>query len=169
IVTIDEKEYLRLGLRLEQIFVAETIEMVSSIINPKGTGRSGEFARTNEYLFVVRIGACKVSPRPDDTAVGKEVSWETMRRRNLASVRGRTGKGACGPHQFYPIFVDELTGAIIGRGGPLASEEPLESVRPPDGAVAVFPVRKDGTEMNWEYKAEAFDKWWEKGYIRATE
>src|SRR5699024_7565944 len=57
---------------------------------------------------------------------------------------------------------------IIGRGGPLASEEPLESVRPPDGAVAVFPVRKDGTEMNWEYKAEAFDKWWEKGYIRAN-
>ncbi|HAZ7270832.1 TPA: site-specific DNA-methyltransferase, partial [Escherichia coli] len=103
IVTIDEKEYLRLGLLLEQVYPNAKIEMVSSVINPKGTGRSGDFARTNEFLFFVRFGASTVSGRPDEAAVGAEVAWETMRRRNLASIRGRKGKGACGPNQFYPI------------------------------------------------------------------
>ncbi len=168
IVTIDEKEYLRLGLLLEQVFSDAKIEMVSSVINPKGTGRSGDFARTNEFLFFVRIGASRVGGRPDDGAVGAEVGWETMRRRNLASVRGRKGKGACGPNQFYAIFVDKATGSIVGRGDPLPAEMPRESVKPPKGTVAVFPVRTDGTEMNWEYTDSAFDNWWPKGYIRAN-
>ncbi len=168
IVTIDEKEYLRLGLLLEQTFEDGKLEMISSVINPKGTGRTGDFARTNEYIFFVRLGTSTVGTRPDDSSIGNDVSWETMRRRNLASRRGRKGKGACGPNQFYPIFVDETTGAIVGRGEPLPAELPRESIKPTEGTVAVFPVRKDGTEMNWEYKDKAFDEWWSKGYIRAN-
>ena len=168
IATIDEKEYLRLGLLLEQIYEGAKIEMVSSVINPKGTGRSGDFARTNEFLFFVRFGSAKVGGMPDDADVGAEVGWETMRRRNLASVRGRRGKGACGPNQFFPIFVDVKTGAIVGRGDPLPPETLRETIVPPKGAVAVFPVRPDGTEMNWEYTDSAFDNWWPKGFIRAN-
>ncbi len=168
IVTIDEKEYLRLGLLLEQTFEDASVAMVSSVINPKGTGRTGDFARTNEYLFFVRFGSSKVGGRPDESTLGKEVSWETMRRRNLASIRGRKGKGACGPNQFYAIFVDNSTGAIVGRGTPLPPDISRESVDSPEGTVPVFPVRKDGTEMNWEYSDTAFDLWWSKGYIRAN-
>lgn len=168
IVTIDEKEYLRLGLLLEQTYEGAKIEMVSSVINPKGTGRSGDFARTNEFLFFVRFGSAKVGGLPNDAEVGAEVGWETMRRRNLASVRGRKGKGACGPNQFFPIFVNEMTGYIVGRGSPLAPDVLRESVTPPKGTVAVFPVRPDGTEMNWEYTDSAFDNWWPKGFIRAN-
>lgn len=168
IVTIDEKEYLRLGLLLEQTFENATITMVSSIINPKGTGRSGDFARTNEFLYFVRFGASKVGSTTDDSEVGEDVSWETMRRRNLASVRGRKGKGACGPNQFYPIFVNVSSGAIVGRGIPLLPDVDRESVIAPEGCVAVFPVRPDGTEMNWEYSDSTFDQWWPKGYIRAN-
>lgn len=168
IVTIDEKEYMRLGLLLEQIYENAKIEMVSSVINPKGTGRSGDFARTNEFLFFVRFGSAKVGGVPDDADVGAEVGWETMRRRNLASVRGRKGKGACGPNQFFPIFVDVKTGSIVGRGDPLPPETLRETIIPPRGTVAVFPVRPDGTEMNWEYTDTAFDNWWPKGFIRAN-
>lgn len=168
IVTIDEKEYLRLGLLLEQTFEGAKIEMVSSVINPKGTGRKGDFARTNEFLYFVRIGASTVGGRPDDSTVGGEVAWETMRRRNLASVRGRKGKGACGPNQFFPIFVNATTGAIVGRGDPLPVDVARESIIPPKGTLAVFPVRPDGTEMNWEYTDDAFDRWWPQGYIRAN-
>ncbi|EDW6137564.1 site-specific DNA-methyltransferase [Salmonella enterica subsp. enterica] len=168
IVTIDEKEYLRLGLLLEQTFPEANIDMVSSVINPKGTGRAGNFARTNEYIFFVRFGSSVVGGRPDDSALGKEVAWETMRRRNLASVRGRKGKGACGPNQFYPIFVDIKSGAIIGRGEPIAPDVPRQTVDAPPGAIPVFPVRADGTEMNWEYSDSAFDEWWSKGFIRAN-
>lgn len=168
IVTIDEKEYLRLGLLLEQTFEDAKIEMVSSVINPKGTGRSGDLARTNEYLFFVRIGGATVGTRPEEDSLGTEVAWETMRRRNLASVRGRKGKGACGPNQFYPIFVNTVTGAIVGRGEPLPPDVSRNSVISPAGTVAVFPVRPDGTEMNWEYSDTAFDTWLNKGYIRAN-
>lgn len=168
IVTIDEKEYLRLGLLLEQTFEEAKIEMVSSVINPKGTGRTGDFARTNEFLFFVRFGSAIVGGMPDSEAIGVEVAWETMRRRNLASIRGRKGKGACGPNQFFPIFVDAETGAIVGRGNPLPPDVARETITPPQGAVAVFPIRADGTEMNWEYTDTAFDNWWPKGYIRAN-
>ncbi len=46
IVTIDEKEYLRLGLLLEQVFPEARIQMVSSQINPAAVARAdsdGEF------------------------------------------------------------------------------------------------------------------------------
>ena len=168
IVTIDEKEYLRLGLLLEQVFLDAKIEMISSIINPKGTGRDGDFARTNEFLFFVRFGRSSVGGRKDTSTVGSDVAWETMRRRNLASKRGRKGKGACGPNQFYPIYVEMSTGSIIGRGDPLPKDTSREDVNPPHGTVAVFPVRKDGTEMNWEYSDSAFDNWWPRGYLRAN-
>jgi len=42
IVTIDEKEHLRLGLLLEQTFPGVKVQMVSSVINPAGTGRQNE-------------------------------------------------------------------------------------------------------------------------------
>ncbi len=40
IVTIDEKEYLRLGLLLEQVFPEARIQMISSVINRKGIVRA---------------------------------------------------------------------------------------------------------------------------------
>ena len=168
IVSIDEKEYLRLGLLLEQTFEGVNIAMVSSVINPKGTGRSGDFARTNEYVYFIRFGASSVGSRLDESAAGEEVAWETMRRRNLASIRGRKGKGACGPNQFYPIFVEVKSGRIVGRGSPLSPDVPRVSINAPSGSVAVFPVRPDNTEMNWEYSDTAFDVWLPKGYIRAN-
>jgi adenine-specific DNA-methyltransferase len=42
IVTIDEKEYLHLGLLLEQIFPEARTQMISSSINPKGSARGKE-------------------------------------------------------------------------------------------------------------------------------
>lgn len=56
IVTIDEKEYLRLGLLLEQIFPEAKIQMVSSVINPFGVARAGQFSRVDEYIFIVNFG-----------------------------------------------------------------------------------------------------------------
>lgn len=38
---------------------------------------------------------------------------------------------------------------------------------PPEGCVAVFPARDDGTEMNWSLTDSAFDERWPKGYVRA--
>src|SRR5664279_2684854 len=60
IVTIDEKEYLRLGMLLEQVFPEAEIEMVTSVISAKGVARVGQFSRIEEYIFFARFGKCTV-------------------------------------------------------------------------------------------------------------
>ena len=50
IVTIDEKEVLRLGLLLEQTFPGAVIEMVTTVVNPRGRHRPGRSrARRSTY------------------------------------------------------------------------------------------------------------------------
>ncbi|MBK8121462.1 MAG: hypothetical protein IPK39_21640 [Sulfuritalea sp.] len=53
IVTIDEKEYLRLGMLLEQEFPEARMQMVSTMINPASVARAGGFGRSDEYIFIV--------------------------------------------------------------------------------------------------------------------
>ncbi len=167
IVTIDEKEYLRLGLLLEQTFPGRKMQMVSSVINPRGIVRDNEFARSNEFIFFVWNAGAQIQAKSDEETSGEPIAWETMRRRSLAGARGRKGPGACGPNQFFPIFVESQSGAIVGRGDVLPEDVPVESIVPPPGCVAVFPARDDGTEMNWSLTDTTFDERWAKGYVRA--
>jgi adenine-specific DNA-methyltransferase len=86
IVTIDEKEYLRLGLLLEQLFPEAAIQMVSSVINPKGTARTTYFSRTDEFIFTAFFGRATV---PDRSGNGEEmeVRWRYLRRTDVESAR----------------------------------------------------------------------------------
>lgn len=52
IVTIDEKEYLRLGCMLEEMFPEARIQMISTLTNPKGVSRGG-FRRADEYIILL--------------------------------------------------------------------------------------------------------------------
>ena len=98
IVTIDEKEYLRLGLLLRQVFEGRHVQMVSSLINPKGIGRANEFRRVDEYLFFVWQGAARlglagsshsgIKEYEDAESSAPTLNWQTFRRRDLASARG---------------------------------------------------------------------------------
>lgn len=94
IVAIDERELHRLGLLLEQTFPDARYQMISTVINPKGVGRRNEFSRTNEYLFMLLFGDQRILPLRVDTAgtpVG--LDWQTFRRRDLASARGKPKGG----------------------------------------------------------------------------
>lgn len=164
IVTIDEKEYLRLGLLLDQIFPEANIQMVSSVINPKGTGRANEFSRVNEFIYFAWFGNAAISAEEVESSKPVPVEWQTFRRRDLASKRG-TSKG--GPAQFYPIYVNQKSGYIEAVGEPLAHTEDRSSAPQRDGCVAVFPIRPDGTEMNWALTAPTFKKRLQAGYARA--
>ena len=167
IVTIDEKEYLRLGQLLEQTFPESKIQMISSVINPRGVVRGNEFSRSNEFVFFVWATGTTLQPPGKMDSRGEPVAWETMRRRSLAGRRGGKGPGACGPNQFYAIHVDEKSGQIVGRGAPLPLEAKVTEYHAPLGTVAVFPAREDGTEMNWSLTDSAFDVRWAQGYVRA--
>jgi adenine-specific DNA-methyltransferase len=163
IVTIDEKEYLRLGLLLEQTFRGAVSQMVSSVINPAGTGRQNEFHRTNEYIFFIQFGEAVIQPMLPKSASEVPVEWEPFRRRDLASKRG-TSKG--GRAQFYPIYVDRTSGHVAGTGDPLAHDQDRDAAPQLDGCASVFPVREDGTEMNWALTREEFERRLSTGYVR---
>ena len=167
IVTIDEKEYLHLGMLLKQLFPFANIQMISSTINPKGTGRANEFLRVNEYIYFIWNQGTQIGSFEVEEQKGKKLAWETMRRRNLASIRGRKGKGACGPNQFYPIYVNLESGNIESIGEPLDENYPIEKAKKIRGCVTVFPIRPDGTEMNWSLSAEACIARHKSGYVRA--
>ncbi len=159
IVTIDEKEYLRLGLLLEQIFPEGSMQMVSSVTNPAGAGRSTEFSRTDEYIFFVRLGASKVLPEQRQEE-RRPVTWDTLRRSDISSVRPTR------PGQFYPFYVNVNTGLIEEIGEPLPHGVERANAPIRTGCVAVFPVRPDGTEMNWGITAGPARKRLAQGYIR---
>lgn len=178
IVTIDEKEYLRLGLLLQQVFPNATMQMVSSRINPKGTGRANELRRIDEYVYLLWFGDAVLGRVPalsgisDVAGVDEDVEavddtpkvgldWQTARRRDLASVR-RTR-----PSQFYPIYVNTTTGLIEEVGEPIAHDMDRADAPQREGCVAVFPVRTDGTEMNWGVTQPTFIERWKNGYARA--
>lgn len=180
IATIDEKEYLRLGLLLEQVFPEAKIRMISTQINPKGVGVNEGFKRVDEYIFIARFGSQRVTPssspmlgsKPidsveveseDDSESQKRIGldWQTARRRDLQSVRTTR------PAQFYPVYVNVKTGRIEAVGDAIPHEQDRTTVEPRKGCVAVFPIREDGTEMNWSVTAPTFIDRWKKGYARA--
>ena len=162
IVTIDEKEYLRLGLLLEQVFPDARIQMVTSIINPKGTSRPDLFSRVDEFIFVILFGDAAVPGVLSKKHAGKKVRWRYLRREDLDSVRGTR------PRQFYPVFVNEADRKITGVGEPLSLEDPLEAASPPHGCVAVFPIREDGLQMEWGLTGPSLMKAAKQGFARAT-
>ena len=168
ICAIDEKEYLRLGLLLEQLFPQATVQMVTTVVKPEGTGRTNEFSRTNEFLFFVMIGASTIIPTPDNmfdrdgSAGSLEVEWRNLRRREKTSKRGSR------PNQFYAVFVDEHTGRIDSVGDPLADDVPGASVASPPGTRAIFPLTPKGAEMIWGCVPQTLRELVQDGYARSN-
>lgn len=177
IVAIDEKEYLRLGLLLEQTFPEAKIQMVTTVIKPEGTGRKNEFSRTNEFLFFVMLGEYTLVPTEDsmveadevvasdentvsDEMAGKPVEWRNLRRRERESVRGSR------KNQFYAVFVDETTGRIHSVGDALDDDVPSESIQVPPNCRAIFPLNKAGDEMIWSVKPTTLRRLVAKQYAR---
>ena len=163
IAAIDEKEYLRLGLLLGQVFPEGTIDMVTSVVNPRGRYRPGGFARSDEYVYFVRLGAAKVGTEDDpDYSEGEGVPWRTLRRSDASSSRG-SAKG--GPAQFYPIYVAP-NGQIAEIGNALPHGQPRDSAPALAGCTPVFPIRENGLEMNWGLTAPALRAIHKQGYVR---
>ena len=171
IVTIDEKEYLRLGLLLEQVFPEARIQMVSSVINQSGVARAKEFYRADEYLFFVFMGKAAVYPtgedmlNPSETDEGKKVDlW----RRLLRS--GTNAQRKDRPNLFYPFWVDPKRKRIHSVGAELPLGVSPDTISPPEpGLVACWPIRLDGSEGNWQIGSPRARKGIEEGIVRLGE
>ena len=163
IVTIDEKEYLHLGCLLEELFPEANIQMISSRINATGIVRQNEFTRVDEYIYFVMLG--KSTPQTDSVVTDevKPVLWHGLWRRDIESKRG-TKKG--GVAQFYPIYINDETYKIEKIGEALPPDVDKESVEKIPNCTAVFPLRPDGTEMNWGLIGPVLEDRIKKGYVR---
>lgn len=152
IVTIDEKEYLRLGLLLEQTFPEANVQMVTSSIKPSGSQRADEFSRVEEYIFFVMFGAARPASSTTDMlwdgdgqAKLAKVTWQGLRR------RGSTDwKRSHRPNGFYPLFILEEEGSLHSVGEPVPLSVGRQTVVPPDGTWAAWPLDPRGEEGRWQ-------------------
>jgi len=149
IVTIDEKEYLRLGLLLEQVFAGCTIQMTTIVINPKGTGRPNEFSRVDEYAFFVFIGSIRLQSTGSDMLTDRDYASESgVRWRGLART-GRKGLRSKNPGSWYPIFLKKSDFTIHSIGDAIGKDVDESTVKAPRGTIAVWPTTKDGQQYSW--------------------
>ncbi|MFG1256299.1 DNA methyltransferase [Xanthobacter flavus] len=165
IVTIDEKEYLRLGLLLEQIFPDATIQMISSVINPKGSARVGRFSRVDEYIYFVFIGAAAVAPWRSDMlreveGEGRRVRWAGLMRNGEGSRRQRI------PSMFFPIFIDAKTGEYHSTGEPPPVDAKPEDIPCPPGTLAIWPIDQSGQELMWRLSPSSFREYLNIGHAK---
>lgn len=168
IVTIDEKEYNHLGCLLEEVFSNARIQMVSCNVNPGGVSRHGEFGRTDEYIYFVKLGTS--APMPLE--LGEEwlgavkntsrnyLHWDTLLRTGTNHMREDR------PNLFFPIFVDAEYKRFVDCGESLPLNANRRDVLAPEGTHAIFPMHRDGTEGCWGVNQDYIRELHNKGYLK---
>lgn len=165
IVTIDEKEYLHLGMLLEDIFPGARIQMISTVINPKGSARDFGFSRAEEYIYYVFIGESSITPTNYDMLRPKQensrqVRWASLQRSGSDSRRFET------PKMFYPIFFNISDDSFHSVGKTLDLEEKRESIKAPKGTYAIFPLGQNLDERRWQLSQKTFLERLKLGYVK---
>ena len=166
IVAIDEKEYMHLGMLLEQIFPEARIQMVSAMTNPANVARAGGYGRNDEYLYFAMFG----NSAPERQVLGREwvssrgrthtgnIRWDLLRR------SGTNARRSHSPGCFYPIYIDPMTQCIADIGRPLGNCN--SEAEPMPGLVSVLPIRKDKSEGNWQWSPETLRARLNQGRVR---
>jgi len=167
IVTIDDKEYLHLGCLLEEIFPYARIQMISDVINPKGTMQRKIFPRTDEYIFFVWIGNAEPIEQKlnNDWLIGNADNTKHNRYRWQPFVRANFPRKKT-PSMFYPIFVNKEGNKIIRVGASLPVDVDRTTIYAEKGEVVVFPINTKGEEAIWHLSQESLVEAYKKGFVR---
>lgn len=163
IVTIDEKEYLHLGCLLEEMFPSANMQMISTVINPKGTARTNEFSRVNEFIFFVMIGDYKLT-RTGNDMLTQDVSEDTSVRWRGFPRTGRKGLRPVNPGSWYPIYFNQNDDSFHSIGD--AVYEGQDIPQPPAGTYAIWPPVRNGEEYSWAMIPATFRSLYEIGAIK---
>ncbi|WP_458113464.1 site-specific DNA-methyltransferase [Arthrobacter sp. R1-13] len=170
VVTIDEKEYLRLGMLLEQTFPNARIQMNSIVINSQGTPRSDALSRVDEYIYTVQFGKSRVNWSTDDMLTPADADtgprhspqvWYPLIRSGTDPFRENA------PNQFYPIFVHPNSLTVFAVGEPLPLHVDRATIAPPEpGLEVVWPLLGTGRESRWQLSRDSLIDYVDKGYVR---
>lgn len=174
IVTIDEKEYLHLGCLLEEMFPEASIQMISTIINPKGVAASQGFRRADEYVFFVMFGTATPAElalsnewMPSAIRAGEkkqikkervEIGWTSMMRRGSHSSRKER------PGLYYAIYADPIEHKIVKVGDVLPND--VHADKEIDGLTQILPIRTNGEEGVWQVGPQELKNRIKQGRIR---
>lgn len=150
ICAIDENEVHRLALLLQQVFQGVRMQMITTVINPKGASLGGDFSRVEEHLFILYFGG-RVVPEVRDmldesknAAASRTVKWSSLIRGGAQGIRTDS------PGAFYPVFIDCELSKIHSFGEALPWDQTRESVIVPEGTVVVWPPNHlSGVEGRW--------------------
>lgn len=170
IVTIDEKEYNHLGCLLDELFPNGSIQMISTVTNPKGVNRNG-FRRCDEYIYFVLVGNA-VPQRLELSSewypsTKKEVKrtknninpgWTSMMRRGSHSSRWeREGL-------YYAIYANPNTKTIEHIGDPIPSCQTKDVEI--TGLVQIRPIRSNGDYGCWQVGPKELERRIKQGRVR---
>ena len=173
IVAIDENELHQLTILLQELFPNCKIQMVSVVANFAGASIIDQFNRVDEQLLFVQIGNARPQlttvdtiPATDDgksknTSTSASVRWEKFLRSGGNSRRQDTKA------KFFPVFIDEEKGEIVGCGDHLPLEFPITpSPLKPEGCIEQWPISQRGTEACWQLSAPTFREYLKAGRIK---
>ena len=167
IVTIDDNEFLNLGCLLKEMFPYARIQMISDVINPKGTMQRKIFPRTDEYVFFVWIGNAEPIEQvlSNDWLIGNADNTKHNRYRWQPFVRANFPRKKT-PSMFYPIFVDSDGTKILRVGDSLAVDTDRKTVQALDGEKVIFPINTKGEEAIWHLSQSSLMESYRKGFVR---
>ncbi|RFT36948.1 site-specific DNA-methyltransferase, partial [Bifidobacteriaceae bacterium NR015] len=165
IVTIDEHEVNHLGCLLEEVFPDAYSQMVTIVINPKGSTR-GRFSRVEEYaIFCFMPNAYVCGGK--DSMLGDLPNEESKQPRWKGLLRSGAGaRREDSPNLFYPILINESTNTIVRAEAPVPLGISPDFSAKIEGYTAAWPIRNDNTEGRWMLSAETFNSMLSKGYIQ---
>ena len=186
IVSIDENEVHRLSLLLEDLFPSSKVQMVTVLINKAGVSIIDQFDRVDEHLLFVHVGnarpirtVAETTPEAaltqdvedegaggetdetDEAVAPKKFQWEGLQRSGGNSRRRDTKE------KFFPIYINEDEPRIVGCGESLPPDADRGLAEAaPDGCIAQWPIKRDGSEGCWQLKPETFRQYLDQGRVR---
>ena len=167
IVTIDEHEQANLRLLLDELFPEAYIQMVTMVINPKGSAR-GRFSRVEEHAIYCFMPNAFVTPGNDSMLGEKLESSEIGTEPRWASLL-RSGSGASreeNKNLFYPVLIDENNHKIVKAGDPYPWGNSPDYSKKIEGYSVAWPIRSDHTEGRWMLSSSKFNEMLSKGYVK---
>jgi len=148
ICAIDENEFYRLGLLLEEIFKGFEMHCITIVHNPRGV-QGNNFSYTHEYAyFVFRKGLKVIGTRKIRE---EDIDWRNLRDNGGESLR--TDAKNC----FYPIIVEN--DKIIGFGDVIPNDIHTKKQTVNVGnKYFVYPIDRKGVERKWRYAKQSIEQ-----------
>lgn len=96
----------------------------------------------------------------EPVAAGGAVRWERLLRGGVDATRHKRRD------LFYPVFLDPLTRTVHSVGNALPEKQDRNLTAVPEGTIAVWPLRTNGSEGRWRCSPQYFRTLLSKGYAK---